>query len=85
VGGLLAALRVCCWLYLSRRVMTHTWSVSLSSVSDYLIALYPEAPAMSVMGGISPAWDLSIGVTVLAALSFFWTTPLLLVGAARRD
>jgi hypothetical protein len=83
-GSLFAVLRVGCWLYLSHRMITHTWSATLSSLSGYLIILYPEAPAMSVAGGISPAWGVFIYATVLAVCSYVWAAPLLLVGTVKR-
>jgi len=53
VGSSFALLRIICRLYLSRRMMTHTWSAALSSLSEYLIILYPEAPAMSAVGELA--------------------------------
>jgi hypothetical protein len=85
IGALLAVIRVGWFWYLSQRMMTHTWNASLSTLSQFLILLYSEAPVTSALGGIDPFWDLVISSIIFAVGSFLWASPLLLVRARPRS
>lgn len=83
-GSALAFLRVGYVWFLAHRLRTHTWGGSLETLNALLRYVFPEEVLVTLAGPDSPFWRNVFFSLVLAAGSFFWASPLLLVGARRR-
>ena len=80
-AGVLALIRIAALWFVNQRLQTHTYT-SVTALLTYM--LLPEGVVISELSLENVSWHMILFTTLLALGSFFWTYPLLLIGAKRK-